>query len=259
MIRSLAISLIALLLIGPGSVLAKAEIQRPAATDSFTHYRGTTPDPWVDSYRASAPATAMVEVTEVVDQEVLELAPPVDAPEEDECAKLIQPFGRKDMHRFVSEWSGFWRLSRYNPSSNAPNGGGLLSNLGLRYKIPDKNAAYHAIAYELSYNWWNGTTAELSLLEAAIRVYACSSPVFRAKHHPYYGVGFGNAEVKRLTGANAGTFNANTFSIVGGIEFPGRRVDFDVFTKYIYSPDTRYNLDDLQFGLGVVYTFGRGN
>jgi hypothetical protein len=199
--------------------------------------------------------TTTLEITEIVTSETMPLPPVVDRPKRNKCAEAIEPFNLKKRHNFVSEWAAFWRLSGYNPTGNIPLNGALMSNLGIRYKLPDKNGAYYQLAYEASYNFWNSSSADIGIVEFSILAFACGSPAFRLEHHPYYGIGLGNAEIKRNQG---GTFSENIFTVIGGVEFPGRRVDFDLFAKYIYGPDSQYNLDDLQIGIGVVYTFGRG-
>ncbi len=244
----IATLLLALLTFSPAALLAKGDAPLQ-----------TLPDDVYDAvpFETSAEEadTTSQEVTELVTSETMPLPPVVDQPKRDKCAEQIEPFNLKKTNNFVSEWAAFWRLAGYNPTGNIPNNSSLMSNLGLRYKLPDKHGAYYQLAYEASYNFWNSSNADVGMVEFSVLAFACGSPAFRLEHHPYYGIGIGNAEVKRKPG---GTFSENVFTLIGGVEFPGRRVDFDLFAKYIYGPDSRYNLDDLQLGLGVIYTFGRG-
>lgn len=246
------IQLALVLLIGalatPDWALAKAEVP----VDRLPEETLTAGDELVLP-DGSEPLSA--EVTEIVTEESIPLPPVDDRPRKRRAANKTEPFKMKIVNDFVSEWAAFWRLSGYNPTGNSPSSGAVLSNVGLRYKVPDKHGEYYQIAYEVGYNLWEAGTTDIRMLELDIEVFAAGSPVFRLEHHPYYGVGFGNAEVRRR---GLGTFSQNVVTVFGGIEFPGRRVDFDVFAKYIYGPDNRYNMDDLQLGLGVVYTFGRG-
>ncbi|MBI3890772.1 MAG: hypothetical protein HY303_04505 [Candidatus Wallbacteria bacterium] len=248
MIRRIGLALLFTALLAPVALLAKGyappsrERQAPTGLEE-----GLLSQEPVD--------TTSQEVTEVVTSESIPLPPvvePAKAPSPDD---LNGYFGLRDGHKFPSEWAAFWRLSGYNPNGNRPSDGSLLSNLGLRYKTPDRWGEYYQLAYEAAYNFWNGSNADVQVIELDVEVFAAGSSVFRLKHHPYYGIGFGNATVNRQGSA---AISENVFSVFGGVEFPGRRVDFDVFAKYYYGPNAAYNLDDLQIGLGVVYTFGRG-
>lgn len=245
MLRSFALLLLLVAFVAPAAVSAKAVIERPSK-EIFEEEIITEEEPLEETSQ---------EVTEVVTEEIAELDPIFDEPKRDECDELNDLFGLRKKNNFESEWAVFYRLSGFSPKGNSPGGGSIMNNFGLRYKVPDKWGEYFQLAYELSYNFWDGSNSDIEILEFAVEVFACSSPLFRMKHHPYYGIGFGNAEVSQNT---APTFNQNTWSVFGGIEFPGRRLDYDVFAKYVYGPDGRYDMDDLQLGLGVVYTFGRG-
>lgn len=236
---------IALALAAPGWVLAKASAPAEPPVADFDE----------DLLAREAIDAASQEVSEVVTTEEIQLPPVQDQPRPQKGGMLIEEFGLRTSLPFESEWAAFWRLAGYNPTANEPSGGALASSIGLRYKLPDRHGEYFQLGYEASYGFWNGSTADVQMVELAIEAFAAGSPAFRLKHHPYYGIGIGNAEVNRR---GAGTFNQNVFTVFGGVEFPGRRVDFDVFAKYIYGPDSRFNLDDLQVGLGMVYTFGRG-
>ncbi|MBI4872657.1 MAG: hypothetical protein HY814_13940 [Candidatus Riflebacteria bacterium] len=243
--------LLLLALLAATPLLAKAEAPAPPVDEETL---GLNTD---DDLASHGPVeTTSQEVTELVTSETMELAPIIDKPRPLSCEEAIQDdLGLRKMNRFQSEWAVFWRLAGFNPTSNVPNSSSLMSNAGLRYKLPDKNEVYYELAYEAGYSFWSGGSADIGMTELAVTVYAAGSPALRLEHHPYYGLGLGQASVDVK---GQGKFHESVFTVFGGVEFPARRCDYDVFVKYIYGPDARYNLDDLQIGLGVVYTFGHG-